>query len=489
MKISATGLNCYTSYYKKSRNIKQNKFNDIKKTETVSFKGFFNSEPDLSTRFKYGLEALDGQSILVVTSNEKSSDMMLELYADKIDIPVIKKYTLLVKQGELKNRDRLEANFAIFKKDNNYYILSLSDNRLIGTLVANHKAEYNKKNEIYSGEKKILTDGNAIATGEVFYTEKPKLVFNTPKYSDNGNAKRYLAVRTIEQFNDFNRRTIESLNASEKTTMQRKGFTFKDIGGLDNVIEILKKYVVRPINYPQVFENIRLNKGILLWGPPRCGKTLIGKALANETGAKYSEFNANEFKSGTVGASEASIREVFKKAIANAPSITFIDELDSVAKKRDGSSNARFDDPIVNQLLGCMSDLEKSKVPAFIVAATNRKDLLDPALVASGRFGLQLEVPIPNEEGLKQIFNIYAKNKPIEEGVLTDELVKMMYSHKFNGSEVAETVTDAYFYALERLGLFEKMDNKVLTYSDLQKITISKEDFILAMQKIVRQKI
>ncbi len=146
---------------------------------------------------------------------------------------------------------------------------------------------------------------------------------------------------------------------------------------MDDVIDKLKKYVVRPINYPQVYQNIRLNKGILLYGPPRCGKTMLGKVLANECDAKFYEYNANEFRSAQVGSSENNIREVFKKAMSNAPSITFIDEFDSIAKTRDGSSNARFDDSMVNQILGCMSDLEKSKAPAFIVAATNMKNLID----------------------------------------------------------------------------------------------------------------
>ncbi len=488
MKVGAVGINC--GYYNKSRNIKQNRNHIINtnRVDRVSFKGFFNSEPDLSTRFQYGLEALDDKSVLVVTSNEKSSNTMLEFYADKIDIPVMKKYTLLVKNGELKNRDDLEANFAVFKKGDDYNILSLSDIQIMGILVANPKEEYNSKNKIFSGEKKVLKDGMAIDTGEVFYSEKPKLVFNTPVRYYTANAEKYLALSTLDEFKDFNKRTISTLNSS-KSVEPKNGFRFSDIGGLDNIIETLKKYVVRPINYPQVFENIRLNKGILLWGPPRCGKTLLGKALANEADAKYSEYNANEFKAATVGSSEATIRKMFKNAVANAPSITFIDEIDSIAKKRDGSSNARFDDPMVNQFLGCMSDLEKTKVPAFIIAATNRKDLLDPALVASGRFGLHLEVPMPDEKGLKQIFNIHIKNKPVMEDVSVDELAKMMASHKFNGSDVAEAITNAYFNALERLGMFEKMDSKTFTYADLQKIAISKEDFHLAMQKIVRQKI
>ena len=154
MRVGAVGINC--GYYSKSRNIKQYRNNLINKTDTVSFRGLFSSGPDLSTRFAYGLEALDDQSLLVVTSNEESSNMMLELYADKIDIPVMKKYTLLVKPGELKNRDDLSANFAIFKKDKDYNILSLADNPIIGIQVANPKDEYSEKNRIFSGEKKEI---------------------------------------------------------------------------------------------------------------------------------------------------------------------------------------------------------------------------------------------------------------------------------------------------------------------------------------------
>ena len=125
MRVGAVGT-FNTSYYNKSRNIKQNRIHNTNRADIVSFKGLFNSQPDLSTRFKYGLEALDEQSILVVTSDEKSSNMMLEFYADKIDIPVMKKYTLPVKKGELKNQDELASNFAIFKNGREYYILSLS---------------------------------------------------------------------------------------------------------------------------------------------------------------------------------------------------------------------------------------------------------------------------------------------------------------------------------------------------------------------------
>ncbi len=465
---------------------------EIKQTKAPTFKGLFSSStPNLSQRFQYGLEAIDEQSIFVVTSDEQRSNKQLEMSSDKISIPIMKKYTLLVKKGELNNCDNLESNFAIFKKDNNYYILSLADHPLRRMRVDFQNDNYNKDNIIKSGDTKLLKDGHILHTGEFVSPssgKKEKFVFFHPQKFNTVNAIKYLDVKYINNIEEFNRRTIASLNSPQSVKAENKGITFQDIGGLDNVIETLKKYVIRPINYPQVYENIRINKGILLYGPPRCGKTLLGKALANEARAKYSEYNANEFKYSEVGASESNIRTVFNQAIANAPSITFIDEFDSIAKARDGSSNARFDDPMVNQFLGCMSDLEKCAVPAFIIAATNMKKLIDPALLETGRFGLHIEVPLPNMDGLKQIFNIHTKKQHLANNVNVNELVKTMFENKFNGSDVAETISDAFFNVLERLGLNQKMDNNTIVYSDIEKITLTKNDFIKAIHRIIKQK-
>ncbi len=470
------------------------KYNSVNRSKVckTGFRGLFSkNEPDLSRRFHYGLEALDGQTILVVTSDENSSNMMLELFADRIDIPVMKKYTLLVKEGELKDREALDSNFAVFKRDNNYYLLSLSDHLLRKMLVDFPGDGYNKDNIIKGGEIKRLTDGHVLHTGELVWRtsgESEKFVFAAPKGFNTLNADKYLDVKTINNIEDLNKRTLKLLNSEQVQQSESKGITFKDIGGLDDAIETLKKYVVRPINCPQIYENIRLNKGVLLYGPPRCGKTLLGKALANEVNASYAEYNANEFKSSSVGESERNIREVFNQAISNAPSITFIDEFDSIAKTRDGSSNARFDDPMVNQFLGCMSNLEKCAVPAFIIAATNMKKLIDPALLATGRFGLHIEVPLPNLEGLKQIFKIHTRKQKLAEDVNINEIAKTMFEHKFSGSDAAEVVTDAFFNVLERTGLNAKIDNKTVNYSDMKNLSLSKTDFIKAIQRLISQK-
>lgn len=463
---------------------------NIAPVKQPAFKGMFG-EPNLSEKFKYGLEALDGNSILVVTSNPEISDTLLEQFSDKINIPVLKKYTLKVEEKDLKKKKYLESDFAVFKNGDRFYVLSLGVHLLSSLIVKKPKDDLlPEKHMFQNGQVIELQSGVAIMTGEGFSSDENdhKFMFRPPYRYNPQNAEKYLKVKNVNNIVDFNKRTISELCAAP-IKEEKKGLTFEDIGGLDDVIETLKKYVVRPINYPRVFENIRLNKGIMLYGPPRCGKTMLGKALANEVGAKYAEYNANEFKSSQVGASEASIRDLFKKAIANAPSITFIDEFDSIGKTRDGSSNARFDDPMVNQFLGCMSDLEKTNVPAFIVAATNMKNLIDPALLASGRFGLHLEVSMPNLEGLRQIFKIHSKNQPIQNDVSTETIIQKMFAGKFNGSDVAEMISDAYFNALERLGMFLKMDTRTFGYEDMKSIKISFADFEKAIQRILKQKL
>lgn len=469
---------------------------DVVSAQNIAFHGLFDSaNPDLSKRFQYGLEALDEQSLLIVTSDERDSNRKLKEYYEKINIPITKTYTLVVKNEELKNDRTLNSNFAIFKKGNDYFALTLGPT--LGLLIQKPKDEYSTKNHHQEGDVTRLEPGVALYTGETIWEssgDKHKFIFMPPSRYNTENAKKYLISKSVlatsNDIQDFNRRTIDSLATIKKAAKKdnTKYFNFSDVGGLDDVIAELRKFVIRPAKYPEVFENVRLNKGILLYGPPRCGKTLLGKALAHEAGLGWWYKNANEFKSGVVGSSEETVRNYFKE-IMKAPGVLFIDEFDAIAKKREGSSNARYDDSLVNQLLGCMSDLEKSDTISFIIAATNRKDLLDEAMISSGRFGLHLEVPLPNEQGLEAIFNIHAKGKKFDDDVSLPELITKMKEWEFTGSDVAEIITLGYFNALERLGINAKMDAGTFCAKDLQLISIAKADLMDALKKIANQKI
>ena len=431
------------------------------------------------------MQALDENSLLIATSNREQAFFFLKQNKDKIDIPILKTYILDVTKDLDKDWGKSSSNsFAIFKKENDYYILNLN---ALGMSV--YKGEYDSDTSyLEGGKKRKLESGMTIKAFITGFDRKP-LIFERPRAFDMRKAEKYLTVQNTIDAKSHNALAIAKLTAPKTTGgSKNKIFTFADIGGLDNVIEDMKRFVIRPLNYPQVFENVRLNKGILLYGPPRCGKTLLGKALAQEAGVPFKYMNANEFKGGAVGSTEASLRKAFEQMMQK-PCILFIDEFDALGKKREGTHNARYDDAAVNQLLGCMSDLEKSLTNSFVIAATNRKDLLDEALVASGRFGLQMEIPMPDEDALAHIYAIHSKKQKIDENIDNKKLITTMFENKFNGSDVAEMITMGFFCALERMGLDKKMDARIFNYNDLKSIKIVEEDLFKAIKTIANQKI
>ena len=273
---------------------------------------------------------------------------------------------------------------------------------------------------------------------------------------------------------------------AQQTSVNKK--TFKDVGGQDKNIKILEENVIFPVKYPKFYENFRLNKGILLYGPPRCGKTLLALALANELDINFIKLSADDLTHANVGKTEENWRNVFDSARKNQPTIIFIDEFDGISKQRSGGDMARHQDNVVNQLLSLMSDLEKSNDMVFVIAATNRKDLIDSALLQPGRFGLLLEVEKPDLKGLKQIYEIHSKGKPLEENIDTDTLCNMMFENNFTGSDVAEIFSIAHSIALERSGIYEKMRRGTVQNEDFNNFKLTEGDLFSAIQKIAAQK-
>lgn len=485
MRIQAINNN----YYKYRSFAPETKTQTYSKMQNVTFKALFYSKDEkspLQEKFDIGLAALeDEKTILLVTRDREVADYQIKRNVDSIEIPIEKMYIL--NYNDIKIKD--SKNFVIYKKDGNFKFLNIDS--IFGTDILNYKDE-KYDSDIHSvspNTTKTLKNGNCIIM-DSFTT--PPVIFQTPKVYNPKRAQQILEYKTFFD----TEKTIKSHNTAaisrflappKKTNSTQKEFTFADVGGLDDIILELRKYVLRPINFPEVFEHLRLNKGILLSGPPRCGKTLLGKALANEAGMNYKYMNANEFTVGVYGGSEEKARGVFD-TIMKEPTILFIDEIDAIGKERTGGHNAQYDDKFLTQLLGSMSDLEKSETMSFVIAATNRKDLLDKALIETGRFGLHLDVPLPSEKALEAIYNVHAKKQPFEDDINVKEFIPYMFENKFNGSDVAETITNAYFNALERLGMNAKMDAKTFTYNDLKLIKIAKEDIWEAMQKLATQK-
>jgi transitional endoplasmic reticulum ATPase len=213
------------------------------------------------------------------------------------------------------------------------------------------------------------------------------------------------------------------------------------VGGLDSVKRELREAVEWPLQHAALLEHAGVSpaKGILLHGPPGTGKTLLAKAVASQSGVNFISVKGPALLSKFVGESERGIREVFKKARQAAPCIIFFDEIDALAPVRGaGASDSNVSQRVISQLLTEMDGVEELK-GVLVVAATNRRDMLDPALLRPGRFDLLLEVPAPDASGRAQIFAVHLAGKPLAPGVDVPSLVRR--ADGFTGAEI-ETVCD-----------------------------------------------
>ena len=202
--------------------------------------------------------------------------------------------------------------------------------------------------------------------------------------------------------------------------------TWEDVGGLEETKERLRETIQWPLEYPGVFEQMDMQaaKGVLMCGPPGTGKTLLAKAIANESQSNFISIKGPELLNKYVGESEKGVREVFEKARANAPTVIFFDEIDSIATERGKrSGDSGVGERVVSQLLTELDGLEELE-DVVVIATTNRPDLIDPALVRPGRLDRHIHVPVPDEEGRRKILEVHTKDKPLAEDVDLDDLAR-----------------------------------------------------------------
>ena len=260
--------------------------------------------------------------------------------------------------------------------------------------------------------------------------------------------------------------------------------TYEDVGGLREEMRKVREMIELPMKHPELFERLGIEppKGVLLHGPPGTGKTLLAKAVANEAGAHFISINGPEIMSKWYGESEKRLRELFKDAETNAPSIIFIDEIDAIAPKRE-EVTGEVERRVVSQLLTLMDGLE-SRGQIVIIAATNRVNAIDPALRRPGRFDREIEIGVPNKKGRKEVLQIHARRMPIEEGVNIDHIASITYG--FVGADLAALVREAAMHALRRvLPEISGIERDEPVPSDvLEKLRVRKEDFEYAMRMV-----
>ena len=260
------------------------------------------------------------------------------------------------------------------------------------------------------------------------------------------------------------------------------GVTYEDIGGLEEEIQRVREMVELPMKHPQIFQRLGIEppRGVLLHGPPGTGKTLMAKAVANETGAEFFSIAGPEIISKYYGESEQQLRDIFDEAREESPSIIFIDELDSIAPKRE-EVTGEVERRVVAQLLTMMDGLEE-RGQVIVIAATNRVDSVDPALRRPGRFDREIEIGVPDVQDRQEIFNIHTRGMPLADDVDIERLSNE--THGFVGADIASLAKEGAMKALRRYLPEIDLDSEDIPPEMIDRMVVNEDDFKKALREV-----
>ncbi|HUW43691.1 MAG TPA: CDC48 family AAA ATPase [Bacillota bacterium] len=274
-----------------------------------------------------------------------------------------------------------------------------------------------------------------------------------------------------------------SPKAVELTEENIPEINYEDIGGLSEEIKKIREMVEIPIKHPEIFHRLGIEppKGVLLHGPPGAGKTLLAKAVANESEASFILLNGPEIMSKFYGESEKKIRDIFEEAEKTAPTIIFIDEIDAIAPKRE-EVTGEVERRVVSQLLTMMDGL-KSRGKVIVLAATNRVNAIDPALRRPGRFDREIEINVPGKEGRLSILKIHTRGMPLSRDVKLEEIASI--THGFVGADIEALVKEAAMGVLRKLLPKINLDQEEqIPQEMLEKLVVKHNDFIDALKNV-----
>ncbi|GAB3027136.1 CDC48 family AAA ATPase [Natronobiforma cellulositropha] len=258
--------------------------------------------------------------------------------------------------------------------------------------------------------------------------------------------------------------------------------TYEDIGGLDGELDQVREMIELPMRHPELFQQLGIEppKGVLLHGPPGTGKTLMAKAVANEIDAHFETISGPEIMSKYYGESEEQLREVFEEAEENAPAIVFIDEIDSIAAKRE-EAGGDVERRVVAQLLSLMDGLEE-RGRVTVIAATNRVDAIDPALRRGGRFDREIEIGVPDKGGRKEIMQVHTRGMPLSDSVDLEQYAEN--THGFVGADLASLAREAAMNALRRIRPELDLESDEIDADVLESLRVTERDFKEALKGI-----
>ncbi|WP_287459980.1 CDC48 family AAA ATPase [Sphingomonas sp.] len=263
---------------------------------------------------------------------------------------------------------------------------------------------------------------------------------------------------------------------------RRADVTYDDIGGMAATIDQLREMVELPLRYPELFERLGVEppKGVLLHGPPGTGQTRLARAVANESDAQFFLINGPEIMGSAYGESEQRLRSVFEEAAKNAPSIVFIDEIDSIAPKR-GQVSGEAEKRVVAQLLTLMDGLE-ARANLVVIAATNRPEAIDEALRRPGRFDREIVVGVPDERGRREILGIHTRGMPLDHNVSLDELARTTFG--FVGADIAALSREAAIEAVRRIMPRLNLEERTIPPEVLDTLAVTRDDFMEALKRV-----
>jgi transitional endoplasmic reticulum ATPase len=369
--------------------------------------------------------------------------------------------------------------------------------RIDGLLRKNAEAALNeyvtvKKGEVKEAQSLILApvDMRLNVDSDFVNFVKSRLI-ETPIVERNsvfvvilGSAIPFTIVRTRPHgiVKVTNSTTIQVLSepSAEKRGIPR--VTYEDIGGLHEEIRKTREMIELPLRHPELFQRLGIEppKGVLLHGPPGCGKTLLARAVASESEANFFSINGPEIMSKFYGESEKRLRGIFEKAQKNAPSIVFIDELDAIAPKR-GEVTGEVERRVVAQLLALMDGLE-ARGNIIVIGASNRVNAIDPALRRPGRFDREIEIGVPDKKGRLEVLQIHTRGMPLSKDVDLKKLSEI--THGYSGADIAALSREAAMKALRRYLPEINVEEEHIPPSILEKMEVNYTDFTTAYREI-----
>lgn len=334
--------------------------------------------------------------------------------------------------------------------------------------------------------RKPIVAGDLVATtGQQPVQNMPpevRRMFNAPAYALTQIRLRVVTTVPKGVVHIDEDTEVELRAEFEEARAGRAVVNYDDVGGIDDTIQQLREMVELPLRYPELFTRLGVDppKGVLLHGPPGTGKTRLAQAVANESDAFFSIINGPEIMGSGYGESEKALREVFENAAKNAPAIIFIDEIDSIAPKRDrvaGEAEKR----LVAQLLTLMDGLE-ARANIVVIAATNRPDSIDEALRRPGRFDREIVIGVPDEKGRREILGIHTRGMPLGQEVDLGELARMTYGYV--GADIAALAREAAIDAVRRIMPKIDLDAREVPQEVLEELCVERDDFLSALKRI-----